>query len=272
MQQADLPANGRSDVALKDVPRDEIADTACAVFRHIRARAPRVHCITNNVAQHFTANVLLAAGAIPSMTTAREEIAAFTEHCDALLVNLGTMDDERRTAIALALDVTTRMRKPWLLDPVFIERSKLRCDFAQDLLARKPAAIRLNAAELAALVPQADESGRAASLNAQTGAIVAQTGAVDTILGAGRVARIMNGHPLMAKVTAMGCAASALATAAFAVESDAFRAITGALALFGVAGEIAGARAQGPGTFAVHMLDALHGLNDDAIHTRIKIA
>lgn len=56
------------------------------------------------------------------------------------------MDDERRIAIALALDVTTRMRKPWLLDPVFIERSSLRCAFAQDLLARrKLAAIRLNA-------------------------------------------------------------------------------------------------------------------------------
>ena len=39
--------------------------------------APRVHCITNAVAQNFTANVLLAAGAIPSMTLSAEEIGAF---------------------------------------------------------------------------------------------------------------------------------------------------------------------------------------------------
>jgi len=288
MCQADHPAAGRLDDAQENahlnthanthanVPSpmqsSDIADAACTVLGRIRTRAPRVHCITNNVAQSFTANVLLASGAIPSMTTAREEIGAFAEHCDALLVNLGTMDEERRAAIGIAIDLIAHKDRRWLLDPVFIERSKVRCAFAQDLLARKPAAIRLNAAELAALMPQADESSRAASLSAQTGAIVAQTGAVDTIIGAGRVARIVNGHPLMAKVTAMGCAASALAAAALAVEEDSWRAITGALAAFGIAGEIASARAQGPGTLAVHLLDVLHGLDDNAIHTRIKVA
>lgn len=280
MHQTDHPATGRLDDAHPGAQsgarsyarQNDIADAACTVLSKIRARAPRVHCITNTIAQAFTANVLLAAGAIPSMTTAREEIGAFAEHCDALLVNLGTMDEERRIAIGLALDVVARIGRPWLLDPVFIERSELRCAFAQDLLACKPAAIRLNAAELAALTPQAEASSRAAILCAQTGAIVAQTGAVDTIIGHGRIACLANGHPLMAKVTAMGCAASALAAAALAVEPDAWRAVTGALALFGIAGEIAGMRAQGPGTLATHMLDALYGLDDNAINTRIKIA
>ena len=64
----------------------------------LRARAPRVHCITNAVAQTFTANMLLAAGAVPSMTIAAEEIGAFAARADALLVNLGTFDAERREA------------------------------------------------------------------------------------------------------------------------------------------------------------------------------
>ena len=47
------------------------------ILERLRERRPRVHCITNAVAQHFTANVLLAAGAIPSMTISADEIGAF---------------------------------------------------------------------------------------------------------------------------------------------------------------------------------------------------
>ena len=38
---------------------------AAAVLERIRTRAPRVHCITNAVAQNFSANMLLALGAVP---------------------------------------------------------------------------------------------------------------------------------------------------------------------------------------------------------------
>ncbi len=64
----------------------------------MRERSPRVHCVTNAVAQTFTANVLLAAGAIPSMTISADEIGAFVARADALLINLGTFDAERRDA------------------------------------------------------------------------------------------------------------------------------------------------------------------------------
>src|SRR5580700_9090383 len=104
----------------------EFADLAADVVARIKSRAPRVHCITNYVAQNYTANVLLAAGAIPSMTISPEEIGAFVASADALLVNLGTFDAERRTAIELALGAKGHRRKgtrPWVLDPVFIERS-----------------------------------------------------------------------------------------------------------------------------------------------------
>src|SRR5271154_2230343 len=106
----------------------ELADIAADVLARIRERAPRVHCITNSVAQAYTANMLLAAGAVPSMTIAPEEVAAFVAGADALLVNLGTFDAERRAAIELALGALgqgdeAESGKPWVLDPVFIERS-----------------------------------------------------------------------------------------------------------------------------------------------------
>ena len=81
----------------------ELADITADVLARIKSRAPRVHCITNSVAQAYTANILLAAGAIPSMTISHEEIAAFVASADTLLVNLGTFDAERRAAIEQAL-------------------------------------------------------------------------------------------------------------------------------------------------------------------------
>src|ERR1700759_2471373 len=109
----------------------ELADIAADVLARIRARTPRVHCITNTVAQAYTANMLLAAGAIPSMTIAPEEIGAFVAGANALLVNRGTFDRERKSAIALALGSAHERDVPWLLDPVFIERSPARADFAR---------------------------------------------------------------------------------------------------------------------------------------------
>ena len=121
------------------------------ILARLRARAPRVHCITNAVAQAFTANTLLAAGAVPSMTLSADEIGAFVARADALLVNLGTFDEERREATAAALEVVEEKRKPWVLDPVFIDRSEPRAAYARSLIAQRPRAIRLNRAEFAAL-------------------------------------------------------------------------------------------------------------------------
>ena len=48
--------------------RDDAAQAASDILVRLRARAPRVHCITNAVAQSFTANVLLAAVATTFMS------------------------------------------------------------------------------------------------------------------------------------------------------------------------------------------------------------
>ncbi|MBV8512525.1 MAG: hydroxyethylthiazole kinase, partial [Xanthobacteraceae bacterium] len=133
------------------VSADELVAQAAAILDRVRTRTPRVHCITNAVAQNFSANMLLALGAVPSMTIAPDEVGEFAARADALLVNLGTFDAERRTAAEIAVRSVTGDGVPWLLDPVFIERSKPRTAFAKELLAQHPRAVRLNHAEFAAL-------------------------------------------------------------------------------------------------------------------------
>ena len=250
----------------------ELADIATDVFARVRDRAPRVHCVTNTVAQNYTANMLLAAGAVPSMTISPDEIVSFVAAANALLVNLGTFDAERRGAVDVALGAAETARMPWVLDPVFIESSPGRAEYARELLRRGPSAVRLNPAEFAPLFG-GDPAEEAASRIAQAcGTVVALTGGSDIVTDGPRRAVIRNGHSLMGLVTAMGCAASALVAAALAVESDAWLAAVAAIMTLGVAGEIAGATARGPGSFAGAILDALHGLDRATLRARVKVS
>jgi hydroxyethylthiazole kinase len=248
----------------------ELADIAADVLARIRERAPRVHCITNSVAQQYTANMLLAAGAVPSMTISPDEIGAFVAGADTLLVNLGTCDRERKSAIEVAVKTAAEKELPWLLDPVFVDRSPARAQFGRALLAKGPAVVRLNHAEFAALSGNKAERDAAARFAQANGTIVALTGDVDIVSDGDRRMSIANGDPLMAAVTAMGCAGAAFVCAALAVETDVWLATLAALAAFGVAGEVAAQAAQAPGSFAVGMIDALHRLDRATLRARVK--
>jgi len=250
----------------------ELADIADDVLARIRDRAPRVHCVTNTVAQNYTANMLLAAGAVPSMTISADEIGSFVRSADALLVNLGTFDEERRRAIDVALGAARPARMPWVLDPVFIERSPGRAQFARELLAREPSVVRLNASEFAPLFG-GDPADEAASRVAKAcSTVVALTGSADIVTDGARRAAIGNGDPLMGLVTGMGCAGSALVCAALAVEPDAWLATNAALIALGVAGEVAAQSAPGPGRFASWIVDALHSLDRATLRARAKVS
>src|SRR5712691_11698230 len=163
----------------------ELPDVAADVLARIRARRPRVHCITNAVAQNFTANMLLAAGALPSMTIAPDEVADFVAQADALVINLGTMDAERREAIDIAIGAAGD-RVPWLLDPVFVDRSAPRAAFAKDLLARHPRAVRLNRAELSRLAGAEPEPAVLARFARDHATVIGLTGDRDIVADGAR--------------------------------------------------------------------------------------
>lgn len=237
------------------------------LFR-LREKAPRVHCITNTVAQTFTANVLLALGAVPSMTIAPEEVEAFASGADGLLINLGTLDDSRRKAIPLAIAAARAAGRPIVVDPVFVNRSPVRCAFARELLQTHPTLLRVNADELAALFPGEAAAGVAGG----TGITLVVTGEADHVAGAGGDIALRNGHPLLARVTATGCAGGAVMAAFLAVEEDPVVASAAALSVFNVAGEIAAERSRGPGSLVPAFLDALYLIDGQQIADRLCIA
>jgi hydroxyethylthiazole kinase len=249
-----------------------LPDIAADLLTRLRGQHPRVHCVTNAVAQHFTANVLLAIGATPSMTLSPSEVEHFVRGSGALLINLGTLDDERRKSMNLAADAAMAASVPWVLDPVKVDRSAFRADFARSLLTRRPRAVRLNAGEFEALAgsPVGRDSIRAF---AKSGSLtIAMTAETDIVSDGEDIVAIDNGHPLMTQVTAMGCAESAVLAACLAVETDPLVAAASALLLFNIAGEMAAGRSRGPGSFSVEILDALFNLDAAGLRQRAKIS
>lgn len=240
----------------------------------LRARRPRVHCITNSVAGNFTANVLLAAGAIPSMTINPEEMPDFIASADALLVNLGTLDPLCIEAIDVALGVASETGKPWVLDPVFVERSSPRLALARRLVTSRPTLIRSNQAELIAMTGGAgDGDDRDADTFALTsGAVVVRTGETDYITDGTNQLTVAGGHSHLTRVTAAGCAATALMAGFLAVHDDAVVGSAICLAMVAVAAEIAGEKTAGPGSFATAFIDSLYQLTPEQVANQARIS
>lgn len=237
----------------------------------VRQRGPRVHCITNDAAQVLSANMLLAIGAQPSLTLARGEVADFIAGADALLINLGTLDDRRHTAVDIALDSLAGDPIPWLLDPVFADRSQARSEFAQGLIDRRPAILRANEREFDAL-DEARNAGGPDAFASAAGLVAVRSGRRDTVTDGVQRAVTGNGHEFMSRVTAIGCAGTAVMAAFAALEDDPFVAATGAMIVLGVAGEIAAEKSSGPGTFQANLLDVLYTLDEAAIAGRADVS
>jgi hydroxyethylthiazole kinase len=112
----------------------------------------------------------------------------------------------------------------------------------------------------------------ARELNVVHGSVVCITGQTDYIVSGDIVLQITNGHPMMPKVTGLGCTASALCGAFLGVNTSALAAAAHAMAVMGIAGEMAAEEAKGPGSMQMHLIDMLYALTESDIVTRIRLA
>lgn len=251
----------------------------------VKQQAPLVHSITNYVVMNNTANALLAAGASPIMAHAHEEMNDMAAIIGALVINIGTLDEYWVASMHKAIQSAEALQKPWVLDPVGAGATPYRNNVLQQLITTyHPTVIRGNASEIRALANmsgqtkgvdstyEAEEALEAArQLHQATGAVVCVSGATDVVVGANHTVYLKNGHPLMAKVTGMGCTATALIGAYCAVVPHPFEASVAAMAVMGVAGEIAAEKAAGPGSLQLNFLDALYQLSATHFINRLQL-
>ena len=139
-----------------------------AQFREVR---PLVHCMTNEVVQEITANVLLAAGASPAMVVSREEVESFAKISTALLINVGTPASERLPSMFAAAKAANEAGVAWALDPVAAGVLPWRDEMIRDFLELKPTVVRGNASEIMALMGRSAGGKGVDSLNSSSEAI-----------------------------------------------------------------------------------------------------
>ena len=246
---------------------------ASEALDNLRRMRPLVHCLTNDVVQEITANVLLAAGASPAMVVAKEEAPYFAGISGALLVNVGTPVPEKLESMHAAAEAAGKKHVPWVLDPVAAGVIPWRDAEIRKLIALRPTVIRGNASEILALagagnggkgVDSTDSSASAVNaaveLARSTGSVVCVTGETDYATDGERVLSVAGGNVMTTLVVGTGCSLSALAAAFCATEKDPVTAAISACALAKRAAFVAGNRAKGPGSFHNEYLDALYAI------------
>lgn len=253
------------------------ASAAAAEIRRMRSLRPLVQCITNDVVQEVTANVLLACGMSPAMVPGLEECAEFARGAaDALLCNVGTPNKENVQAMKLAAEAAAASGKPWTLDPVGAGGTAWRDRAIEELIALRPTVIRGNGSEILAAagfehsykgVDSLDSSDSALeaaqALASRSGSVVCVTGETDYVTDGRRTLSVSGGCAMVTLVVGTGCALSAM-TAGFAAGAPDPLASTAACCLLAKrAAERAGRTARAPGSFHNAYLDALYLLTPE---------
>lgn len=260
-------------------------DSVCEILEKLRQKSPLVLALTNSVVQPITANLLLAVGAAPVMLNDSDECEDLLRSCaNAMLINLGTLSKQQAETMRRAVATANTVQTPWVLDPVAVGLLRFRTEFAREILSLRPSVIRGNASEILALAgydgkPRGPESTSASrdavdaakELAVETNAVVLVTGEIDYITDGVSVVALSNGHPMMTRVTGVGCAMGALTAACVAAAGSAFSGALASAAIMGLAGEIAFERAQAPGTFAATLLDVFYEISPETLRSHSKI-
>ncbi len=259
-------------------------DRLAQALEKVRKERPVVHAITNWVTAADVAAVLNTLNVRPVMAVDSEEIGEIVSKADSLMLNLGTPTPERVETMLLAGRYANEASRPVVFDPIGAGASRFRRESVLRFLGElKISVIRGNSAEIGLIAGMGGElrgveavSGpkdlptAARTLSQQTGAVVVASGARDLIVGGNRAMVVQSGHPLMGQVTGTGCMLAAVIAAFTASENDPLIATLAAVLCFGLAGELAGERAKGPGTFKALLRDALYFFKSADLEKKAK--
>ncbi|RSX57732.1 hydroxyethylthiazole kinase [Bifidobacterium samirii] len=267
---------------------DPIRESIAQAVRDVKATTPLAASFTNFVTINLVANAQLASGGTAAMSFLADDVIATSAISGADYVNVGTLLPFYREALDRIAHAFHESGHKWVLDPVAAGIGTERTAILTAFRDVPPTVIRGNASEIIALdamwgladaadddaavtrpagVESVDEVDSAldaavrlarhmASHRADGTAAVAVSGAVDLVTDGRDVYRLPGGSALMTKITGAGCSLGGV-TATYLAVADPMTAALAASLLYNRAGEAAEARAEGPGSFQTHLLDAL---------------
>ena len=255
------------------------------IFEKVRKEKPLVHHITNWVTIYDCANITRAFGALPVMAHAKEESGDMAKIASVLVLNIGTLTPELIESMIIAGKSANEKGIPVVLDAVGAGATKLRDDKSFELLDKiKVNIIKGNASEIARLAGEKVVTKGVESTEVKTNLIelakklanerkatVAITGKEDIVTDGKRIYLVKNGHKMMSSVVGTGCMAASVIGSFAGVEKDYTMASVAALSCFGIAGELAAMKSNGPGSFKERFYDEVFNLNSKTIKEMIKV-
>ena len=273
---------------------DILDNGLCEPLRRLKEKTPLVQCITNFVTVNDCANIILAAGGTPSMAQDEREVYEAVEGADALVCNMGAI--EHLDSMIIAGAHAAELGKPVVLDPVAAGGTALRREASKQLLDKVHfSVIRGNASEIRFLageqtrgsgvdVRAGDEVSEdrlasgiamARALSERTKSVIVISGVCDIIADVDKACVLRNGCATMARITGSGCMLTSLIGAfCGAMPEDTFTAALSAVAVMGIAGEIADKRriANGTGnaTFRNDLIDAVFNMTEEQLAEHIR--
>lgn len=267
------------------------------ILKNVEKKTPLVHCITNYVTVNDVANMILACKGSPIMADDAAEVEDITSICNALVINIGTLNERTIESMILAGKKANELGHPVILDPVGAGASKLRTETTFRLLKEvKFTVIRGNISEIKTVYAgsgttkgvDADVADAvtkenllstiafAKELSKRTGAVIAITGAIDIVTDGTMAYSIYNGDKAMAQITGTGCMISGVIGAYVGANSnEALQATAAAIAAEGLCGEIGAEKVQkeqsGSSSLRMHIIDAMSRMDAQTLSGGIKI-
>lgn len=263
----------------------------------IRKKRPLIHHLSNLVVMDFSANLTLAIGASPLMAHAIKELEEIVAISDALVVNIGTLDDSFVSSAEYAIVSATKKSIPIILDPVGIGASAYRLEVFDKLATLAVSSnmnlvvIKGNLGEITALAGYSAFSHGVDASDARANptaistllkgvaikyrSIIVCTGPVDYITDGHVIYSIHNGNALLTRITGSGCGLGSIIAAFAAVAATSgdlssssplpsqwnlFQSSVASVLTFTIASEIASKTSQslGPGSLKSLLLDAIY--------------
>ncbi len=244
---------------------------------------PLIHCITNSITMNQCANVILSVGARPIMAEHPSEVCEITETAKSLLLNLGNISDIKMQSMRLSAETARENRIPSVLDLVGISCSRLRREFASELIERNRfAVIKGNYSEIQSLSDSAyrssgvdsahdinarELSGICRELSEKHGAVILASGETDIIACGSRCILVKNGTQKMSEITGTGCMLGALCASYLAVANGVDAALC-ACAVLEISAELADK--SGNASFITAFADNISLISKKDIEKHIK--
>ena len=279
---------------------EDIIEKIPLLLENIKEKNPLTHCITNSVTINDCANAILAIGASPIMTEDIREIEEIEKIANALVINIGTINEIQEELIYNACQNANKNNIPIIFDPVGVGMSKLRTEISLNLIKNykltaikgnmseikkiynlifnnsnsKNSSIDANYKDLTTEKTLNNNSELIKKLSKKLKTIVIASGPIDLISDGEITIAIKNGDEMMTLVTGSGCMLSAICGSCIGANKHLEGSILACL-MMSVAGEYAreyvNSENLGSGTFRVVLIDYLSKLTGNDLIKKSNI-